>query len=105
MQVYESFAISSSQSNQNSWATRRRPQPLPHSRRLYLDYRLVRIILKPAFPTMKLLFSSSRRGLVDIMGKRLAEAGFSCEIRYRVVPGEVHSDYKELWVQMDNNTQ
>lgn len=54
---------------------------------------------------MKLLFSSSHRGLVDVMGKRLAEAGFSCEIRYRVVPGDLHSDYKELWVQMDNNIQ
>jgi hypothetical protein len=54
---------------------------------------------------MKLLFSSSSRGLVDTMGKRLAEAGIACEIRYRLVQGNLQSDYKELWVQMDNNLQ
>lgn len=54
---------------------------------------------------MRLLFSSSHRGLVDEMGKRLALAGFSCEVRYRLVPGDPNSDYKELWVQMENNLQ
>jgi hypothetical protein len=54
---------------------------------------------------MRLLFSSSYRGLVDQMGKQLAEAGIPCEVRYRLAPGDLHSDYKELWVQMDNNMQ
>jgi hypothetical protein len=39
------------------------------------------------------------------MGKRLADAGIACEVRYRLAPGDIHSDYKELWVQMDNNLQ
>jgi hypothetical protein len=39
------------------------------------------------------------------MGKRLAQAGISCEVRYRLAPGDLHSDYKELWIQMDNNLQ
>ena len=54
---------------------------------------------------MRLLFSSSHRGLVDQMGKQLAEAGILCEVRYRLAPGDLQSDYKELWVQMDNNMQ
>jgi hypothetical protein len=54
---------------------------------------------------MRLLFSSSHRGLVDAMGKRLAKAGIPCEIRYRLAQGNLQSDYKELWVQMDNNLQ
>jgi len=39
------------------------------------------------------------------MGKQLAEAGIPCEVRYRLAPGDLQSDYKELWVQMDNNMQ
>ena len=39
------------------------------------------------------------------MGKRLAQAGIPCEVRYRLALGDFHSGYKELWVQMDNNMQ
>lgn len=55
---------------------------------------------------MRLLFSSSHRGLVDQMGQRLAQAGVSCEVRYRpVASGDLYSDYKELWIQMENDPQ
>jgi len=56
---------------------------------------------------MRLLFSTSHRGLVDKMGKRLAQAGVSCEVRYRpTLSDDSHSpDYKELWIQTDNNMQ
>jgi len=54
---------------------------------------------------MKLLFSSFHRGLVDEMGKRLSQAGVSCEIRYRLASGAPQSDYKELWIQMENEIQ
>jgi hypothetical protein len=54
---------------------------------------------------MRLLFSSSHRGLVDEMGMRLAQAGIPCEVRYRLAPGDVHSDYRELWVQMENHLE
>jgi hypothetical protein len=56
---------------------------------------------------MRLLFSSSHRGLVEQMGKRLAQAGVSCEVRYRPVlsANPNSSDYKELWIQMDNSAQ
>jgi hypothetical protein len=41
------------------------------------------------------------------MGKRLAQAGVSCEVRYRpTLSDDSHSpDYKELWIQTDNNMQ
>jgi hypothetical protein len=54
---------------------------------------------------MRLLFSSSHLGLVDEMGKRLAQAGIACEVRYRLEPGELNSDYRELWIQVENEMQ
>ena len=40
------------------------------------------------------------------MGQRLAQAGVSCEVRYRpVASGDLYSDYKELWIQMENDPQ
>ena len=56
---------------------------------------------------MKLLFSSSNRGLVDDMGKRLVRAGIPCEVRYRptITDDCASADYKELWIQMENDLQ
>ena len=56
---------------------------------------------------MRLLFSTSQRGLVEQMGKRLAQAGILCEVRYRPFGVGVRhfSNYKELWIQMDNELQ
>ena len=56
---------------------------------------------------MRLLFSTSQRGLVEEMGKRLAQSGIPCEVRYRpFAAGARHlSNYKELWIQMDNELQ
>lgn len=54
---------------------------------------------------MRLLFSSSDRGLVDDMGKRLAQAGIPCEIRYRLAPDELESYYKEIWIQVESELQ
>lgn len=56
---------------------------------------------------MRLLFSSSQRGLVEEMGQRLAQSGILCEVRYRPFIRGAHppSNYKELWIQMDNDLQ
>lgn len=56
---------------------------------------------------MRLLFSSSHRGLVEAMGRRLARTGIACEVRQRD-PGIATSPfsfYRELWVQTDNELQ
>lgn len=39
------------------------------------------------------------------MGRRLAQAGVPCEVRYRLVPGKLNSDYKELWIELDYRLQ
>jgi hypothetical protein len=56
---------------------------------------------------MRLLFSSFHRRLVDEMGKRLVGAGITCEVRYRpIVSGDYKSsNYRELWIELDNNPQ
>jgi hypothetical protein len=56
---------------------------------------------------MRLLFSSSQCGLVEEMGKRLAQNGILCEVRYRpfVRGARQFSHYKELWIEMDNQLQ
>jgi hypothetical protein len=39
------------------------------------------------------------------MSKRLVQEGIACEVRHRLVPGGLHSDYKEIWVQIENDLQ
>ncbi|HVV70789.1 MAG TPA: hypothetical protein VHI52_04700 [Verrucomicrobiae bacterium] len=56
---------------------------------------------------MRLLFSSSHARLVDEMGRRLSDAGISCEVRY--CPSELgqasSSGYRELWIKVDQELQ
>lgn len=55
---------------------------------------------------MRLLFSSCHGPLVDAIGRRLTNAGISCEVRYRA-PGspKPQSFYRELWITSDNDLQ
>lgn len=41
------------------------------------------------------------------MGKRLVRAGIPCEVRYRptITDDSASADYKELWIQMENDLQ
>ena len=56
---------------------------------------------------MKFLFSSLDGETVEVIGKKLTDAGVSCEVRYRP-PLEEGADpcfYKELWVRTENELQ
>jgi hypothetical protein len=41
------------------------------------------------------------------MSKRLVRAGIPCEVRYRptLIDDSPSADYKELWIQIDNQLQ
>ena len=56
---------------------------------------------------MKFLFSSVDGETVDLIGKKLNDAGISCEVRYRP-PLKEDADpcsYKELWIGNENELQ